>query len=117
MSRADDLTGAPTLTTILAPAPSSALPRTCLQSKPGENPVDRRADIWAFGVVLCSEMLSGRRLYPLLSTTETLAAVIRDGPKWKELPSNTPPGDLQAARPVFGKGRQATPAGHWRSTH
>jgi len=52
-------------------------------------PVDRRADIWAFGVVLF-EMLSGRRLYPQSSITETLAAVLRDEPRWKELPGNTP---------------------------
>lgn len=61
-------------------------------------PVDRRADIWAFGVVLF-EMLSGRRLYPQGSTTETLAAVIRDGPQWAELPSNTPP----AIRKLLGR--------------
>ena len=52
-------------------------------------PVDRRVDIWAFGVVLF-EMLSGRRLYPQSSITETLAAVLRDEPRWNELPENTP---------------------------
>jgi serine/threonine protein kinase/Tol biopolymer transport system component len=52
-------------------------------------PVDRRADIWAFGVVLF-EMLSGRRLYPQSSITEKLAAVLRDEPRWGELPQNTP---------------------------
>ena len=61
-------------------------------------PVDRRADIWAFGVVLF-EMLSGRRLYPQPSVTETLAAVIRDEPRWEELPASTP----TAIRKLLGR--------------
>jgi Tol biopolymer transport system component len=38
-------------------------------------PVDRRADIWAFGVVL-HEMLTGRRLFEAEDVSETLAAVL-----------------------------------------
>jgi len=53
-------------------------------------PVDRRADIWAFGVVLF-EMLSGRQIYARKTTLETMAAVARDEPNWDELPSDTPP--------------------------
>jgi serine/threonine protein kinase len=52
-------------------------------------PVDRRADIWAFGVVLF-EMLVGRQLYARRTTLETLAAVARDDPQWDELPGETP---------------------------
>jgi eukaryotic-like serine/threonine-protein kinase len=52
-------------------------------------PVDRRADIWAFGVVLF-EMLSGRQIYTRKTTLETLAAVARDEPRWEELPAETP---------------------------
>ena len=51
--------------------------------------VDRRADIWSFGVMLF-EMLSGGRLYARESTMETLAAVARDAPPWKDLPAETP---------------------------
>ena len=51
--------------------------------------VDRRADIWAFGVVLY-EMLSGRRLFEADDVSETLAAVLRQPVDWSALPSTTP---------------------------
>ncbi len=49
--------------------------------------VDKRADIWAFGVVLY-EMVTGRRLFEGEDVTETLALVIRDEPKWDGIPAN-----------------------------
>ncbi|MCE7958663.1 MAG: serine/threonine protein kinase, partial [Acidobacteria bacterium ACB2] len=52
--------------------------------------VDRRADIWAFGVVLF-EMLSGRRLFDGETVSEVLAAVIREEVDWGRLPAATPP--------------------------
>jgi Tol biopolymer transport system component len=52
-------------------------------------PVDRRADIWSFGVVLF-ELVSGRRLFEGESISETLAAVLMKDPDWSALPSNTP---------------------------
>jgi eukaryotic-like serine/threonine-protein kinase len=42
-------------------------------------PVDRRADIWAFGVVLY-EMVTGRRLFQGDNVTDVLAAVVRETP-------------------------------------
>jgi serine/threonine-protein kinase len=53
-------------------------------------PVDRRADIWAFGVVLL-EMLTGRLLFRGESVSETIAAVLTAEPDLSELPVNTPP--------------------------
>jgi len=53
-------------------------------------PVDRRGDIWAFGVVLW-EMLTGRQMYSGETISETLASVIKDTPDLAALPAATPP--------------------------
>ena len=52
-------------------------------------PVDKRADIWAFGCVLY-EMLTGRRAFEGEDVTDTIAAVVRGEPDWNALPSDTP---------------------------
>ena len=52
-------------------------------------PVDRRADIWAFGCVLY-EMLTGTRAFGGETVTDVLAAVVRDEPDWRRLPTGTP---------------------------
>ena len=52
-------------------------------------PVDRRADIWAFGVVLF-EMLTGRRGFDAEDISETLAAVLTREVDWTALPPATP---------------------------
>jgi Tol biopolymer transport system component len=52
--------------------------------------VDRRADIWAFGVVLF-EMLSGRQLFAGEDITEVLARVLERDPDWTLLPASLPP--------------------------
>jgi serine/threonine-protein kinase len=53
-------------------------------------PVDRRADIWAFGIVLL-EMLTGRQVYSGETVSEILAAVIMKDPDLSALPAGTPP--------------------------
>ncbi len=52
-------------------------------------PVDKRADIWAFGVVLF-EMLTGTRAFDGEDTTEVLGAVVRLEPNYSALPADVP---------------------------
>jgi serine/threonine-protein kinase len=51
--------------------------------------VDRRADIWAFGVVLF-EMLTGKRLFEGEGTSDILASVLRQDVPWDRLPRDVP---------------------------
>jgi len=51
--------------------------------------VDRRADIWAFGVILF-EMLTGRTLFSGETVSEIIAAVMMKEPDWNRLPANVP---------------------------
>jgi eukaryotic-like serine/threonine-protein kinase len=52
-------------------------------------PVDKRADIWAFGVVLY-EMLTARPLFPGETVTDVVAAVMRQDISLDALPAGTP---------------------------
>jgi serine/threonine-protein kinase len=52
--------------------------------------VDKRSDIWSFGVVLF-EMLTGRRAFPGDAIADVLAAVLTREPDWTLLPAGLSP--------------------------
>ncbi len=65
-------------------------------------PVDKRADIWAFGCVLY-EMLTGRSAFGADTHSDTVAAILQRDPNWQELPSAAPPGLTRLLRRCLQK--------------
>jgi Tol biopolymer transport system component/predicted Ser/Thr protein kinase len=85
-----NLSRSPTLTTEGTVA--GALLGTAAYMSPEQakaRPVDRRADVWAFGCVFF-EMLTGKKGFGGDGISETLASVLRDDPDWDALPAATP---------------------------
>jgi len=67
--------------------------------------VDKRADIWAFGVVLY-ELLTGRQAFQGETTTDVLAAVMKEEPPLGKLPPHL--------RPVLERCLRKDPRKRWR---
>ena len=65
-------------------------------------PVDRRADIWAFGVTLF-EMLTGHQLFDGETVSDTLASVLKNEPDWNLLPLDTPAAIRRLLRRCLGR--------------
>ena len=53
-------------------------------------PVDKRADIFAFGALLY-ELLTGKRAFEGETITETLAKILEGEPNWDRIPKDVPP--------------------------
>jgi serine/threonine-protein kinase len=72
-------------------------------------PVDRRADIWAFGAVLF-EMLTGKRPFDGSDVTDTIASVLRSDPDWQLLPADVPDSIRTLIRRCLDKDPQRRPS-------
>ena len=91
-AEATDLSNAPTMVEAGATQPGIVLGTAAYMSpeQATGRAVDKRTDIWAFGVVLY-EMLVGSALFTGETATEVVAAVLRAEPDWTRLPRATPP--------------------------
>ena len=67
--------------------------------------VDKRADLWAFGVVLY-EMLTGTRPFEGATISDTLASVLKTDPNWNALPAETPAAIRRLLRRCLEKDRK-----------
>jgi eukaryotic-like serine/threonine-protein kinase len=85
-----DLTQSPTVT--VSGTREGAILGTAAYMSPEQargQPVDKRADIWAFGCVLY-EMLTGRMAFPGRTVSDVIAAILEREPDWSALPAATP---------------------------
>ena len=88
-SRPPDATHSPTITEAMT-RPGVVLGTAAYMSpeQARGKPVDKRADIWAFGCILF-ECLAGKRAFEGETVTETLAAILKGEPDWLALPAVT----------------------------
>ena len=90
---ATDVSQSPTITSPAMMTAAGMILGTAAYMSPEQargKPADHRADIWAFGVVVF-EMLTGKRLFPGETVSDTLASVLKTDPSWDALPRATPP--------------------------
>ena len=85
----DDPDNSPTLTLEAATRLGTILGTAAYMSpeQARGKPVDKRADIWAFGCVLY-EMLTGKRAFTGENTTDILSAVVKTEPDLTPVPAN-----------------------------
>ncbi|MGD8376956.1 MAG: protein kinase, partial [Acidobacteriota bacterium] len=71
--------------------------------------LDARTDLWSLGCILF-EALSGRRAFPGETVSDTLAAILKEAPDWKALPSAAPAALREVIRSCLAKDPAARPA-------
>jgi serine/threonine-protein kinase len=97
------LVNSPTMT--MSPTRAGAILGTAAYMAPEQargSAVDRRADIWAFGVLLY-EMLTGRHTFSGETVTDVLASVMKDQPDLSHVPERVRP----ALERCLAKGRRS----------
>jgi serine/threonine-protein kinase len=95
LAKATEPGGPPEAATITSPAMTQmgVILGTAAYMSPEQargKPVDRRSDIWAFGVVLF-EMLTGRRPFEGNTVSDVIASVIKERLPLEDLPRDVPP--------------------------
>jgi serine/threonine-protein kinase len=88
---ASDLSLSPTLTAMATQA--GVIIGTAAYMSPEQaagQAADRRADVWSFGVVVV-EMLTGGKPFGGETVSHTLASVLKEEPRWEQLPADLPP--------------------------
>jgi serine/threonine-protein kinase len=102
------LTNSPTITSPAMMTGVGTLLGTAAYMSPEQavgKSVDKRTDLWAFGVVLL-EMLTGRHLFDGETVSHVLASVLKDEPDWSTLPANTPAAIRTLLRRCLAKDRK-----------
>ena len=107
-----DVTASPTITSPALMTGAGVILGTAAYMSPEQargQAVDKRTDIWAFGCVLF-EMITGRRVFPGATISDTIAAVLERSPDWTALPPATPP----PVRHVLARCLEKDPKHRWR---
>jgi eukaryotic-like serine/threonine-protein kinase len=102
-----DVTNSPTITTpamtMMGVILGTAAYMSPEQARGG--PADKRADLWAFGVVLY-ETLTGARAVEGATISDTLASILKTEPDWTRLPAETPSAIRRLLRRCLEKDRR-----------
>jgi serine/threonine protein kinase len=87
------LLNSPTITVGHSPTVAGVILGTAAYMSPEQargKPLDKRTDIWSFGVVL-HETLTGQRVFAGETISDSIGAILHKEPDWATLPSEMPP--------------------------